>query len=292
MSNPVLTKQLTFLLGERQKRFRPLAWRSFLPIKSGIPGWAESVEIIKVSPNGTAEPVPHQMGNQKAPMPSLDRTSGTLPMREFALAYQVFQAELDRAAVTGINVQASSVLANARIAEEFLDKIAAGVGGATFGLPGLTSSADVPVLTLASGGAWDLASDEEILVDLGDMIYAVRENSKQLHTCNRVLLPDNRYKILTQRVVEGGRTLLQAAQDSYPGVTFVDWYKLRTAGAGSVTRAVAMDASEDVASMLMSFELRDGEPLKIHGGFEVLQSMRTGGVLIEQPTAIVYADGI
>lgn len=288
----VLTKQLTYLLGERQKRFRPLQWRNFLPIKGGIPGWAESVEIIKVSPNGTAEPVPHQMGNQKAPTPTLDRSSGTLPMREFALAYQVFQAELDRAAVTGINVSTTATLTNARIAEEFLDKIAAGVGGATFGLPGLTSSADVPVLTLASGGDWTNADEEEILIDIGDAIYAVRENSKQLHTANRVILPDNRYKILTNRVVEGGRTLLQAAQDAHPGVQFLDWYKLRTAGAGQVTRMVALDASEDVASMLMSFELKDGEPLKIHGGFEVMQTMRTGGVLIEQPLGIVYADGI
>ncbi len=286
----ILSKQLTYLLGERQKRFRPLQWRNFLPIKTGIPGWAESVEIIKVTPMGLAEPVPHQMGNQKAPTPSLDRSGGTLPMREFALAYQVFQAELERAQVTGVNVQSTAVLTNARIAEEYLDKIAAGVGGATFGLPGIASSADVPVLAI--GGDWDLASDEQILLDVGNMIYAVRENTKQLHTANRVILPDTKYKVLTQRVVEGGRTLLQALTDAYPGVQILDWYKLRTAGAGLATRAIALDASEDVASMLMSFELRDGEPLKIHGGFEVLQTMRTGGVLIETPLAIVYADGV
>lgn len=284
----VLFGQLTYLLGQRRRQYRPLLWRGIVPIKTGIPTWAENVAIVKVLENAN-EPVPHQIGNQKAPSPSFDRSRGTLGLLEFALSYQIFQAELDRAQVTGINIQDTAVLANQRAAEEFLDKVAS-LGYATYGLPGLVSSTDVNVIAVT--GDWDNNSNESILLDVSNFIFSVFDQSKNLLSTTQLLIPDNKVQTLKNRFNSFGVSLFKLITDANPGVKIVPWFKLRTAGAAGATRMVAFDSSNDVAEMLMVHELIDGKPLEIHGGYEVLQTVKTGGVMIHQPLGLSYADGI
>src|SRR5690606_28183842 len=112
-TSAVLAKQLTFPRTEPRRRYRPLVWRSFTPIRTGIPRWANTVEVIRLKEYGN-EPVPIEMGTNKAPVPTLDRDSGTLPVFEYMLAYQIMQSDLERAAVTGVNVNAAKTLSNQR----------------------------------------------------------------------------------------------------------------------------------------------------------------------------------
>src|SRR5690606_41525116 len=109
----VLAKQLTFLLTERRRRYRPLVWRSFTPIRTGIPRWANTVEVIRLKEYGN-EPVPIEMGTNKAPVPTRDRDSVTLRVFEYLVAYQLMQSDLERAAVTWVSVITSRTLANLR----------------------------------------------------------------------------------------------------------------------------------------------------------------------------------
>jgi hypothetical protein len=290
----VLIRQLTFLLAERRKQYRPLVWRSVVPIRTGIPNWAEKLEVVKLTEQGN-EPVPHQMGNQKAPVPSYDRSAGYLTLAEFALAYQVFQSELDRAQVTGINVSATKVLANQRSAEEFLDQCMS-IGRAKYGITGILRSPDVTVTTL--GTPWYSLQDDEILESISDAIFAVEDQSKQLHKANQLVMPDNAYRYLGKRTSgNSDRSLLSIAQEQNPGVRFVNWFRCRTAGGtltddvGSTQRMMALDSTADVVEAPMVHELQDSEPLKIHHGYEVLQTVKFGSPIIYQPAAIHYKDG-
>ncbi len=292
----VLTQQLTYLLQQRRRLYRPLQWRTIVPVKTGIPNWAETVSVFKVTENSN-EPVPHQIGNQKAPIPSIDRTGGSLKLAEYALAYQIWDADIERKIATGIDVQTSSVAANSRACEEFLDKVAS-TGHTQYALPGLLSSADVATVTVVGGWAakaalGTAAGFASIAKDVADTLFAVFDNSKNLLKATQLLLPDTSYQILTQNFhPTSGKSYLELIQSANPGVRFVPWFKLRTAGAGSATRMVAGDFSEDVLSMIMVHELQDGAPLRVHGGFEVLQTVKVGGVIIEQPQGLAYADGI
>ena len=297
----VLIQQLTYLLGTRKRLYRPLQWRSILPIKTGIPKWAQNVQIYKITENSN-EPVPHQIGNQKAPIPSVDRTGGSLKLMSFDLMYQIWDEDLTRKQVTGIDVEASSVLANQRAFEEFLDGIAS-IGSSKYTLPGLLNSGDVDIVSI--NGAWatlitaantnDLmvAALKKITNDIGDLLYRIRTNSKNALSGTAVVIPDAKYQLLTQNFhPTSGASFLELIQKAFPGVRFVPWYRCNTAGAGSATRMCAGDFTEDVLSMLMVNEITDGAPLRVHAGYEVLQNVGTGGVLIEQPQGLAYADGV
>jgi hypothetical protein len=283
----VLARQLTYLLATRRKQYRALQWRSIVPIRTGIPTWAENLEIQKITEQGN-EPVPHQLGNQKAPTPAYDKDSGSLKVFEFALAYQIFDSELEKAAVTGINVSAQKVLANQRSAEEFLDRCSL-VGHTNYGMTGCLKSADVPVTSIA--GDWPNQDNDQILKDIASLIWAPYEATKNFHTVNTLALPDTAMKFLVETTVDG-RSLLSIAQEAHPGVKFVGLYRLRDAGSGGTPRAMALDASTDVLELPMVHELQDGKPLAIHGGVEILQTVKFGSPIIYTPNAMTYGDNL
>jgi hypothetical protein len=285
--NPVLARSLTYLLATRRKQYRPLQWRSIIPLRNGIPNWVENLEVQKIVENGN-EPVPHQEGNQKAPVPSYDRSSGTLKLFEFALMYQIFDSELEKAEITKMPVSALKVLANQRSTEEFLKRCSL-LGHTSYGITGALKSADVPVVSIA--GDWPNQDNDQILKDIAAMIWAPYENTKNYHTVNTLALPDVAMKFLVE-TTHGDGNLLEKAQKSHPGVRFVGLYDLRTAGSGNSPRAMALDSSADVLEMPMVHELQDGKPLEIHGGYEVLQTVKFGAPIIYSPNAIAYGDNL
>lgn len=285
--NPVLARTLTMLLATRRKEYRALDWRTIVPIRPGIPDWVENLEVQKITENGN-EPVPYQSGAQKAPVPSYDRTAGTMKLFEFALMYQVFDSELVKAEVTGMPVTPLKVLSNQRSTEEFLDKCSL-VGHSTYGITGMLKSADVPVISIA--GDWPNQDNDQILKDITLMLWAPYEQTKGNHRSNVLALPDTAIKFLAS-TAHGSGTLLKAAQDQNPGVRFVPLFRLRDAGAGSTPRAVALESASDVVEMPMVHELQDGEPLKIHKGYEIMQTVKFGSPIIYNPNAIAYGDNL
>ncbi len=286
--NPVLPRTLTYLLATRRKQYRALDWRTIVPTRTGIPNWVENLEVQKITENGN-EPVPHQEGNQKAPTPSYDRNAGSLKLFEFALAYQLFDSELEKAAVTGMPVSALKVLANQRSAEEFLDKCSL-IGDARYGITGMLKSADVPVVSIA--GDWSNQDNDQILKDIETLIWAPYEQSKGNHRTNVLALPDSAIRFLKSTKLDSGTSLLAAAQAESPGVRFVPLFRLRDAGGSSSPRAVALDSSADVVEMPIVHELKDGEPLKIHGGVEILQTLKFGSPIIYNPNGMAYGDNL
>lgn len=288
-----LQRELTFLLAERRKAYRPLQWRQIVQLKRGIPEWAENLEVIKLSEQAN-EPVPHQMGNQKAPTPSYDRSAGYLKLVEFALAIQIFDSELLRAEKMGINVSATKALANQRATEEFLDKVSL-IGTSVPAMVGMLRSTDVTPMTMTSALS-DLADDEVVKV-FGNLCFKVKNDTKQQNTANRLVIPDNTHRYLSTRYEDNsGVSTLDKIAKALPGVEIVDSYRARTAGGtltagvGDKHRCMALDNSADVAEMPMVREMTDGEPLKIHGGYEFLQTCKFGAPIIYNPAAIVYLD--
>lgn len=285
--NPVLPRTLTYLLATRRKQYRALEWRTIVPTRTGIPNWVESLEIQKITENGN-EPVPHQEGNQKAPVPSYDRSAGSLKLFEFALAYQLFDSELEKAEVTKMPVSALKVLANQRSAEEFLDKCSL-VGDPRYGIVGMLKSPDVPVVSIA--GDWPNQDDDQILKDITNLLWAVYEQSKGNHRANVLALPDSAIKFMASTKSDGV-TLLEVAQKANPGVRFVPLFRLRDAGVAASPRAVALDSSVDVIEMPMVHELQDGKPIEIHGGVEIMQTVKFGSPIIYNQNAIAYGDNL
>ncbi len=286
--NPVLARSLTMLLATRRKQYRALEWRTIVPTRTGIPNWVENLEVQKITENGN-EPVPHQDGNQKAPVPSYDRSAGSLKLIEFALMYQIFQSELDKSAVTGMPVQPLKVLANQRSAEEFMDKCSL-IGDSRYNITGMLKSTDVPLVSIA--GDWPNQDNDQIIKDVTAMIFAPVEQTKGNHKTNVFALPDNALRFLAA-TAHGDRSLLSVLQEMNPGVRFVPLYRLRTADvAATGPRCVALDSSSDVVEMPIVNELQDGEPIKIHGGFEILQTVKFGAPIIYNPNAMAYGDSL
>lgn len=293
MTIVLTTRELDYLIASRQQRFRPLFWRQILRIDNSIPKWALRVEVQKVQLYASVKPM--GIGGQgDLPKPTIDRSNGFLTLWQFGCMYEIKDDEVEYSRKVGIDLRSTSSFANQTAAEQKLNAIA-WTGHTTPTLPGLTTNA-AAISAKTSEAAWTTATDPAVmLASLNALVDRVKTQSKQLFTADTVVMPLSDYRLIsTARLWDGTKeTVLSTFREQNPSVRrVVEIFDLETAGAGGVGRIVAFDAvAEEGPKMLIAQEFEDEmQPVRKHWGFEIGQSFKTGGVLIEADESIAYHD--
>lgn len=286
---------------------RPARFRGILPIDGSVPIWATSVEHSQISMTG---PEPVLIGNgtiENLPRAAVDKARAFIGILSFGYAYGYADKEVTQCQKLGIQLPSTLATANSRIVEQFLDGIAAGryfngtgigTGFRAYGLPGLLNNASVVIMTAstknAGGTAWTGATFDEIVADVSNAIGVIEDQTLENREADLVIMSPGRLRLLKNtRHPVTRETAFALLQSSFPGVTFRSWQKTATAdAAGTGPRMVVMARGNDVARMIIPQELTDDTPLRKPFGWEIGQQFSTAGVLVEDPSSILYVDGI
>lgn len=296
-----LPEELKVVTTTIRDNYRPSKQAGLIQRLANIPTWAESVESRRVVTFAELKAVT-DTGPTSLPMPSISRTATSQPMVEFGAAYYYSDLEIEKSQQLGIPLQAERAQANLQAGAEFLDQTMAVGDPLGIGLPGMLNNTDVPTvtsITKAAGGTdWiNNATPDEILEDMHALAQAVHSNTNENKVADTMLLPLAEYQyIVRTRVLDSGGTqsILDIFLSQSQNVSrVVVWDRLVDLGAGTTNRACAFDSrSEDVVRSLISKDMLADAPLRVSRGWEVDQTLITGGVRILDANGLAYMDAI
>ncbi len=219
-------------------------------------------------------------------------------IRSIANAYGYSVHEVRAAIFAGINLNSRKAMAAVKAQEELINKIAF-AGDAEHGLVGLVSNSNVPAVTLAADGTGSAKTFEtktaaQIVRDVNSVINKIVSQSKGVHRATEVWMPIEQYSLIatTQNSAASDKTILEFLRAANPGVEFYPVVELDGAGAAGADRMYALENSPENWQLEIPMMIRQYAPQQKGLEFEVPVESRCGGVIIEYPLAMAYADGI
>jgi hypothetical protein len=206
-------------------------------------------------------------------------------------SYQISIQEMRASQLAGVPLDTMEIEIARRTIAEGINKIALH-GDTTANITGLFNNANVPSSVAASTLA-ALSTDNAALA-LAAFVDQVKLQSKGVHKCNRLVLPESIRLALSMRRMgtNNDTSVLEYFLKQRPGIEVIGSFELDTQGAGGVNRALAYEFSPENAVMKLpvAFEVF---PEEIRSTF-VRREMhaRCGGVVFYRPLSAVYLDGI
>ena len=295
MPTLVLTdEELQQVQADVETRYRPSKFRTFIPVDSSAPEWADSISFDTIKDFAELTLIDNMTTD--LPMGTEEKTTQMVKLYKWGAAVGWNNDEIVRARQLGVPIDARRPAANLNRAEQMLETMAAVGGVSGTGTKGLLNqSGAVEVTSLADG--WAINAFEAIFDDLVLMIQACETNTLGYYPCNTIVLAEKAYNV-AQRCRENsagenqGESVLELFARTYPGIRLVSWKHADTAGASSKTRILAYNNAQDVARMLIPKELTTGQQVSDLMGVKMAQTMAAGGVVSDTPEAIAYADNV
>jgi hypothetical protein len=181
--------------------------------------------------------------------------------------------------------------AHARLRDELM-----AFGDSKANLKGFTNHPNVPVIAVTTGGGgntWALKTADEMLADLYLMVSTPLTTTKGIEFVNQIILPLSSYvQAMNKKFSPEGKTVMQQFKETHPDVAVDHWYKLETAGAGSVKRAIAYHKSPEKLQAEVPLEFTQNAPQPKNLAVQVPCESRFGGVTWYVPLSAVYMDGM
>jgi hypothetical protein len=289
--------------------YEGLKARQWLPIKQVPPG-AQTFGYNILDGYGRAAVISHASDELPTGGLGVEQRTGRLVIVGASIIYsreELRAAQYAQTQGAGFDLETEQAELQMRAVEEqiqslaltgnHLDSNGAVVTGNVLGFTGFFNNPDVPVLT--SGVDFDsgATSGAAMLAELRRWYNQVLTQSKGVFVPNTILFPMSTYLAINAKPVGTdatiGTTVMQAFQQGLRSPVTIDWdSNLETAGAGSTKRAVVYFKSPSVAQMVMGFEAQIYAPeyqnLTVSRAIEA----KTGGTILRQPLALVYADGL
>ena len=206
-------------------------------------------------------------------------------------SYQISIQEMRAAQLAGTPLDMMEIEIARRTIAEGINKIALH-GDAMSGLTGLFNNAFVPSSVAASTLA-ALSTDAAALA-LAALVDQVKLQSKGVHKCNRLVMPESIRLALSMRRMGANNdtSVLEYFLKQRPGIEVIGSFELDTQGAGGANRMLAYEYSAENAVMKLpvAFEVF---PEEIHATFVVREMhARCGGVIFYRPLSAVYLDQV
>lgn len=270
-------------------RFPALKARRYIPVDNSVNGGATSVTYRQFDKKGQAKIV----ANAARDVPRVDISGAEFnrPVREVAASYGWTFKEIKSAMMAGFDLNSRRALTVREAIERELDEIAC------FGAPvhGITSGFlnEPNISVTAAAGAWSALTPDQIIADVTNMWNRIVTNSLETEEPNTLLLPTAAWsQVSVRRVTDTGSTILKYLREAFPGMTFEPWYRLNTAGAGSVTRAVMYNRSPLMLTQDIPAEVEQLPVQEV--GLELLVNMvaSTAGTAVYYPKAADFIDGL
>jgi len=267
-----------------------------MPVSTDVPEGATTITYRQYDTVGMAKVI----ANYANDLPRADVTGKefTSNIRSIGNAFGYNTQEIRSAIFAGVNLPARKAMAATRAHQEKINALAF-TGDADHGLPGLISNANVPEVTLAADGTgssktFASKTADKIVRDVNSLINKIISQSKGVHRATEVWMPVEQYALIatTQNSTASDTTILQFLQQVHPGVTFRQVVELDGAGASSADRMYAIENSRDNWAIEIPMMMKMYSPQQKGLEFEVPVESRFGGVIIEYPLSMCFADGV
>ena len=268
--------------------------RSFIPLKSDVPAGAETFAYRVYDAFGEAVWLSNYQN--KLPTASVRGEKIVGKVEGMGTAYHYSIQDLRAAAMGGMALESEHAEAARAALERKVDDVSA-FGDSKRGFVGFANHPN-PDLTNATGSWSNSATDPlVILADLMSFGKHVRAVTKEIFTPDTLLLPTSAYDAIATRLLSPTgstrETILSTFLAVNPWIKAVSsWPKLETAGTGSGTRAIAYKRDAKIVQLVIPMEMLQHPPQLDGLAYQVPMEMRFGGVLVRQPKAIYYMDGV
>jgi hypothetical protein len=278
-------------------QYSKLLGRSVVPVKyEGDAGASSIVQQIE-DVAGFAKVISDRA--RDLPKVNIKRGEYNYPIRDLGVSFDYSRRELAAAERNGISLPAKKAVQARNVMERTLDFIIA-FGDADSGLPGFLNNTQIAASNVAADGTgsstlWTNKTEDQILRDLFALVNSISDGSKDVFRATDVLLPLSSYNLIAAKPMGLYRntTILQFFKQTFPyGINVTPWYFLETAGAGATKRMVAYERTPDVLGVSIQQEFNMLAPQEVGLMVEVPCTLVTAGVLIDQPMAIAFRDGI
>lgn len=267
-----------------------LMHRMFIPVETDVDPGAESRTYRQFDRVGNAKFITDN--GKDLPRADVFGAEFTGPVREIGIGYGWKLKELMSARLAGRPLNTRRASAARRATEELLDFTAC-FGAPNVGITsGFLNDANVPVT--AATGTWSGLTPDQIIADVSAAYARVAAATLDSRMPDTLLVPSAAYTHIstTPRSTTSDTTILEFLLKAFPLNRIEKWYRLNTAGAGSVPRAVLYELSPEVVSQDIPMEFAQLAPQVQGLSVEVPTWAMTAGVKIPYPLAIDYTDGV
>lgn len=268
--------------------------RQFIPVDSSAGDGVDEITFRMEDQVGAAKLITDYAND--LPRADVFGTEQTQKVRDLGVSFGYNIREIRSAIRAGTDLVSRKGAAARKAAELKLDAIGA-TGDTVGGLKGFLNHTDISAASVANPGggtAWSTKTPDQILTDMNEAVTAIRDATNGVHSPTTLLVPEAQYTLIAQkRLTDLNVTILQFFLASNPFIKEVmPWYRLKTAGSGSVARMVAYDRSPEVLTLEIpgEFEMMEAQPR----GLELVVPCRlvTAGVILYRPKACIFRDGI
>jgi hypothetical protein len=286
-------RQLEFIFTQTYDiKYADLKARRYVPQSSQADPGATTVTYQQYAEFGRARIGSH--ASKKPPRVDVGGTEFKRPVREVEAAYGWTHKEIKSASMAGSDLSTRRSRACRRAIERELDEIAS-IGAPLYGIA--TGALNEPNTTIdPSAGSWTApAAADTIILEVSVMWQGIIDDTLEVETADTLLLPGREWAHIatTPRSTTSDTTILKFIRQSFPDLTTIDtWYRLATAGAGAVRRAMLYKRSPEILTNEITNDFEQ-LPVQVDGFNYVVNCLAsTAGVAVYYPLAMRYLDGI
>jgi len=275
------------------KKYADLKARSFIPSGPGIPTGAETVSSYGYDINGEATILAGY--GEDVRRVDIDGVKSTWNIVGIAAAWMLTVQQARGATMAGVDIDAKGLMAARRVIARKIDDLLT-EGNADVGVDGfaaLTTGSTGVMIENKTGdltGDWLTATAANTLADID--ICLANFSSASIWVPTDLLVDPSvytRWRSL-QKSTGSDYTLLDWISEKYE-LNVSQWNRLATAdSAGTAGRAIFYAKTDEVVSSIISQEPEQLPSVWKGLGWETIMHARCGGVRVENPNGILYAD--
>jgi len=294
--------------GIYRKKYPQILYPQLIPIDRSAAAWAKTVTFYAVDGTGEAEFISGKGGD--IPLVGVDMQQYQTPVKMASIGYGWSMEEIEQAKMAGVNLGMEKGHYARKAYEEMVDslllagKAPSGSPVASAGFNGLINYPGITTAVVPNGAAasplLEQKTDEEILLDINNIIVGAWIDSKQVMTCDTLLLPPTVFAgLLSRKIANTTTTLFEHIMRTNiytmmtkKELTILAIPDLETAGAGATRRMVAYVYDDTVLKAHIPMPLRFLPPQVKGLNYIIPGIFRLGGLDIRSETGIRYTDGI
>jgi len=288
-----LARQLDYIRANTYDRQLPaINADRLVPDDTSVPEWAENVWQYAFDMVGMAKVISNYADD--LPRADVRATSRMTTVRTLGDSYGYNINELRASRQTGQGLDARKAAAARRAMELKIADIKLR-GDANYGLFGLFTHPNLPVLVLTNAGDWTSLTGDQILANLNQWVVAYQNQVKGTHTPNVLSLAPKAYNAASTKFITGASGLtpitpLQWFRGNYPGIAVENVWEMQLAAvSGTKDLGLLYERSADNIShtYVMPFTQLPPEARNLEIVTDCIA--RSGGVSIFYPLALLSA---
>ncbi len=270
--------------------------RSIIPVNREVPTGADTHTYQQFDRRGEAK----EIDDYAQDFPTVEVSGAELSAKIVSLgdAYHYSTQDMRNAAMAKKPLDAMKASAARLAMEEKLEKIAA-LGSSARGIKGLLNAANVTDVASLPHGQWDSldpATDTTaIQVDVAYLINKMWVDSKTAHgNSGLTLLCDTTtYAMLKTRPQSAtfkDSSVADFLMRTCPQLSSIEYWLQNDTGKDGVRQLCLYEKTPDVCELIIPQEFEQLPPQLVGMAFKIFCHMRTGGVAVRRPLAMLYTD--